>query len=120
MEDQVLQTLAGSSGWTGAGLLGLVLGWFLLYYLPKKEKAEEDRSREHRESYEKVQKEYTEQINNILDKKWQLIEQMQKEFSINLKDIAAHCSSELKVVTDTFRRENDRIIEAVKDLKNVK
>jgi hypothetical protein len=28
----------GGSGWVGAGLLGLVLGWLLLQYLPKKDR----------------------------------------------------------------------------------
>lgn len=29
--------LAGNSGWAGAGLLGLVLGWLLLLHLPRKD-----------------------------------------------------------------------------------
>jgi hypothetical protein len=31
-------TIAGASGWAGAGLLGLVLGWLLMIHLPAKDK----------------------------------------------------------------------------------
>lgn len=34
--------LAGDSGWLGAGLLGLVLGWLLFFHLPAKDKQIED------------------------------------------------------------------------------
>lgn len=36
-EDSVSNALAGSGGWAGAGLLGLVLGWLLLRHLPAKD-----------------------------------------------------------------------------------
>lgn len=35
--DSTIDTLAGNSGWAGAGLLGLVLSWLLLWHLPAKD-----------------------------------------------------------------------------------
>lgn len=33
-----VESLAGGSGWVGAGLLGAVLSWLLLWHLPDKDK----------------------------------------------------------------------------------
>ncbi len=33
-----LQTVSGSSGWAGAGLLSVVLGWLLFRHLPEKDR----------------------------------------------------------------------------------
>lgn len=35
---QGIDSLSGGAGWAGAGLLGLVLGWLLLFHLPQKDK----------------------------------------------------------------------------------
>ena len=35
---QAVDPISGGAGWIGAGLLGLVLGWLLLIYLPSKDK----------------------------------------------------------------------------------
>lgn len=37
-EDSGVSAIAGSSGWVGAGLLGLVLCWLLFFHLPAKDK----------------------------------------------------------------------------------
>lgn len=39
---QSAESLAGGSGWVGAGLLGLILAWLLLVHLPGKDKQLKD------------------------------------------------------------------------------
>lgn len=39
---QDVSALAGNAGWAGAGLLGLVLAWLLLWHLPSKDKQIKD------------------------------------------------------------------------------
>lgn len=43
-----LDSISGNAGWAGAGLLGAVLGWLLLWHLPAKDKqmAEKDKAKD--------------------------------------------------------------------------
>lgn len=57
--------LSGGSGWAGAGLLGLVLGWLLLWHLPKKD----------------------EQILTLVESKDQALREQHEEFTATLKEL---------------------------------
>lgn len=55
---QAVDPISGGAGWVGAGLLGLVLGWFLLVRIPATDKMvreilkeRDDEARELRESF---------------------------------------------------------------------
>ena len=58
-------SLTDWSGWGGAGLLGLVLGWLLLQHLPAKDKQINEMTTQNNERYDTQRKEFTDALNSI-------------------------------------------------------
>lgn len=79
--------ISGGAGWVGAGLLGAVLAWLLLVYLPSKDKLTKDMTDGH---------------NNRIDKlfadKLASEERMRCDFKASLDKILEHCSDEIRRV----------------------
>jgi hypothetical protein len=83
--------LGGGAGWAGAGLLGLVLSWLLLKHLPDKDRY----------------------IRDLMDRHDAATRYLTERFGEGLRAVTEHCREELAEVSGTFRREVDRLIEAV-------
>lgn len=94
--------LSGGSGWVGAGLLGLVLAWLLLKYLPDKDRqlitfvdGFNEREAELRREFTATVKELGASINSAIDK------------------VVAHCREELTMLAQREIVSIERIEEAV-------
>ena len=72
--------LAGSSGWFGAGLLGLVLSWLLLVYLPRQDVRNDAKDK------------HLAEILAAKDARHEAV----------VMNINAHCEKELTVIADKF------------------
>lgn len=92
-ESDAARVLGGESGWVGAGLLGLVLSWLLFKHLPDKDK----------------------QLEKFIESKDTQSRDMLLEYKASLKQVTDHCSEELAAIAETFRRENDRILDRLGD-----
>ncbi len=75
---EVTEALSGGSGWFGAGLLGLVLGWLLLRHLPAKDaqlewliaghaKERDDRDKIRAQTEKEQRAEYKETIQTVVN-----------------------------------------------------
>jgi hypothetical protein len=59
--------IAGNTGWAGAGLLGLVLGWLLLKHLPDIERSRVTERDAYLSSLRDAQQRFDEALHQILD-----------------------------------------------------
>lgn len=80
---QTLDALSGNSGWAGAGLLGLVLLWLLLWHLPQKDK----------------------QIDKMINDKDKVISEMMKDHRAEVADTREDFKAALNVVVEHCERE---------------
>lgn len=81
------------SGWTGAGLLGMVLAWLLLKHLPAKDKQIMDML----ESREKA----LEAKDIAHDKAMEAKDAIHDKV---IKAVTDHCKEELVIITERFQR----------------
>lgn len=83
--------LSGASGWTGAGLLGLVLAWLLFVHLPAKDK---------------LLKEYISakdtQLDFLIKTQWEKLEKLSSDFKQDLQVVTTHCQKELDQTLANF------------------
>ena len=83
--------LSGASGWTGAGLLGLVLAWLLFVHLPAKDK---------------LLKEYISakdtQLDFVIKIQWEKLEKLSADFKQDLLLVTNHCQKELDETLANF------------------
>ena len=80
-----LDPLVGGSGWTGAGILGLVLGWLLLVHLPGKDKLIQGLIDKHSLA-----------IQSLMDRNDKSQKSQQDSFSAALSTITDHCKDEME------------------------
>lgn len=101
---QSADALSGGSGWVGAGLLGLVLGWLLLRHLPIKDQQMKDfqavKDLQLKEQAEAARKENAES---------------RREFREALSQILKHCEDESKRIVEAFRSEVARVVSVYQD-----
>lgn len=88
--------LAGSSGWAGAGLLGLVLAWLLLKHLPAKD----------------LQIERLMAIHATDSKEERMV------FKSSLDAVVKHCQEENQKIVDAFSEDLVGLKDAVKKLSD--
>lgn len=81
--------LAGTAGWAGAGLLGLVLSWLLLVHLPGKDK----------------------QIKELIADHLAVEKEQRKDY----RDALIQQRSEFKATLDEMLKHNERIIGGLAD-----
>lgn len=86
--------LVGSAGWTGVGLLGLVLFWLLIIHLPSKDK-----------QLREYVTDKDEQFREYVQGKDAHIEKLSTDFHADLKLTTEHCERELREIGDWFRKE---------------
>ena len=86
--------LAGTSGWVGAGLLGLVLAWLLLVHLPKQDEREDKRQKDWAERMDAKDKVFTDCLT-AKDAKHETI----------IKITTDHCEKQLDIITSHFLAE---------------
>lgn len=117
--------LVGTSGWVGAGLLGAVLGWLLLVYLPAKDKqvAEKDKLiKEWLDAKDKgadatlVRKDA--QLKEVLDAKWQLLKGMADGYERSLQKVTDHCEKEVSMMTTAWSHDISELTRAIQDLSD--
>lgn len=65
---QAVDPISGGAGWVGAGLLGLVLGWFLLVRLPANDKMLREIVKEKDDDFRAEAKEMRESFARSLDR----------------------------------------------------
>lgn len=124
--------ISGGAGWVGAGLLGLVLGWFLLVRLPAQDRERssmlDSRDRlignvseghrvvlkqmveDHRVSFQRMEDDHR---KAFIDAEIQ----RRKDFSEALKVVTDHCAKENDHSREMIRRSLDEFSEAITDLR---
>ena len=89
--------LSGDAGWAGAGLLGLVLGWLLLWYLPNKDKQFTD-----------FVKAKDEQIKDMVSTHDARQTADRAAFQQALDKVVAHCAAESRAMLALLTSEGDK------------
>lgn len=125
-----LDAITGAAGWTGAGLLGLVLWWLCFKYLPAKDQqidtimknkdaqvrdliSEKDRQlHEVLSSKDKQLAAKDQQMNLLLDHEWKAVEKLSEDH----RDALKHISSEFKDVTMELSRHCEEEIQRMFNL----
>ena len=123
--------LGGATGWIGAGLLGLVLGWLLLKYLPAKDQQlKEFQEEKDKQIISLIQNKdvYIIDLSGKYERKLDVvittfkleIQETRKEFKDALAVILAHCERESAKAIETFRSEIIHIAAVIqgKPMKN--
>lgn len=78
----------GAAGWTGAGLLGLVLSWLMFKYLPAKDQQVKDLIEASRQELHEKDKAFVAELRD-----------QRIEFRASLEKVVAHCEEEMRAVT---------------------
>ena len=84
--------LAGSSGWFGAGLLGLILSWLLLVHLPRQDKRSDDKDQAFLARLEAKDQAHQKVIDAIVANNRE-----------SMNAVVAHCKEEMDKITESIR-----------------
>lgn len=120
---QGVDTIGGSSGWVGAGLLGLILGWLLLRHLPSKDAQIKDFMETKDAQVKELILAKDEQIRVLSERYERKVDGLilafqiestdsKKEFRQALDLVLAHCDREAAKMVDAFRVEIARVVQA--------
>ena len=94
----IADPFTGYSGWAGAGLLGMVLGWLLLVHLPAKDKM-----------IASFQTDKDKHVADLIERYEKKLEDAQEKFEEALTRILNHCERETIRVGEMFRTEFAKI-----------
>lgn len=83
--DPTLDQIAGNSGWAGAGLLGAVLAWLLLWHLPAKDKQLAEKDAAHNAHVERLTALHATEMEKAL-----------ATFAMEAREQRAECRAELE------------------------
>lgn len=126
--------ISGGAGWVGAGLLGLVLGWLLILHLPAKDKqlkelqdARDNQVKEIIDGHNTLTRDLVaqmrtvaegkdKQLADIVNKKWEIIQALTRDYKEGLKEVAAHCEVELSRLTQYWQSHMGQLTQAIQDL----
>lgn len=94
--------LSGGAGWFGAGLLGMVLGWLLIFYLPSKDKQQKDSVDSTNSRFDKLIVDHLRiESEQRADFKQALADQ-RVEFKQALTEVVSHCEEEMRNIREHF------------------
>lgn len=105
LADVSTDSFPGGAGWATSGLVTMVLGWLLFRHIPNREK----RDAEMHEAKDK-------HFHSILDAKDNQAKYQQDVFVQALASVTAHCEREVSAVTESFRRESDRLMSVLNQI----
>jgi PAS domain S-box-containing protein len=88
--------LSGSSGWAGAGILGLVLGWLLLKHLPDKDKLITD-----------LVKTKDERVQALNDANVKALKTVNEDHKAAVKEVVDHCEEQAKLNREAAKAERE-------------
>ena len=99
------ESLGGTTGWVGTGILGAVLSWLMFIHLPAKDK----------------------QLKELLESKDGLIQGMIDRHNANMRDVSvdfknalehvtAHCEKEISRLMESWQRDMSQLTKAIHDL----
>ena len=103
-----LTTLGGASGWAGAGLLGLVLGWLLLKHLPSKDAQAERMGQDKDKAVAAVVAEFSATVKASADKQDHEIATVVAEHRAVLMKMSEECRAERREMMAIIAQENER------------
>jgi TolA-binding protein len=95
-------SLAGSSGWAGAGLLGLVLFWLAYSHLPGKDAQLEKILSDHRSEIKTLVDTHNTLSERIQEKHDAIMTQQRQDHAAMMKAQQEACARELKAISETF------------------
>ena len=134
---QTPDPLTGTTGWVGAGLLGLILAWLLFVHLPAKDKQlkeiieiKDGQIRVIIEAKDALATAKDGQIREMVASRDVLVQTLQTagvaaakesrtDYKESLKAVVDHCQVEMASLVGEFRQEFSEMSEAVKDLRRV-
>jgi gas vesicle protein len=118
MADIVPDAIAGSAGWTSAGLAGLVLAWLLLKYLPAKDEqlrqlldAQDKQLKETIESHSTQTKDLATSFN-------QASKEMRSEFRDMLQVILSQSERSVTGLGTSIQKDTERLTQAIDGLRD--
>jgi hypothetical protein len=94
LAQSVPDSVSGTAGWVGTGLLGAVMSWLLFVHLPGKDK-----------QLTVLMAAKDEIAETILKQQWANFERMEIGYHNDLKMVAEHCKQELEAITRQFNHE---------------
>lgn len=116
-----LNPIVGGSGWVGAGLLGLLLGWLLMVHLPNKDKQLKDmidiNARENKELLDQQVKEREterESRHRIANQFQAMITEITNKHEATVKEMNAQHRADAMADRDSFMQRNESITEAIR------
>ncbi len=108
--------LVGSSGWGGAGLLGLVLAWLLFKHLPAKDTQLTNMIDKHTLAMQNQ----TNDFNKVLAEKRSeftiILNEQRHDFRESLKEVTQHCERETSHLADSMKGDLHTLSTIVKEL----
>lgn len=114
---QATDPISGGAGWVGAGLLGLVLSWFLFIRLPVQDKLLKDYIAVKDEqlanlvaSKDEQLRIKDEQVSDMLQKKWDVLQKMSTDYRESVKLVTEHCTQEMQAMTAAWQNGIDKLI----------
>lgn len=119
---QASDPISGGAGWVGTGLLGSVLGWLLLKYLPDKDKQLKEMMSVHSDSLaakDNVLLEKDKMILEIMERKEKVMDKIGERYTQSLQTITEHCRKETQNLGDLISRDLGQLTMAVQDLSEV-
>lgn len=100
-----IDVLSGGSGWTGVGLLGLVLGWLLLKHLPAKDVQIKEMIAGKDAQIKELVSAKDIQMDKLVGSFQMEAKELRSEFRDALNLIVKHCEDETIKVTTALRDE---------------
>jgi hypothetical protein len=121
---QTTDPISGGAGWVGAGLLGLVLSWLLLKYLPDKDrqlkelidakdKALKDKDDAHAVMLTSMWLKHREQLAEFVSEAQRIATEQRAEFRITLQMVIEHCRSDTASQTTAIVKELQHLGERI-------
>jgi len=97
---QTLFENGGAAGWTGVGLLGVVLGWLFGWHLPAKDKQISEIYTGHTEHVEKLNAMHAAIVEKMTEKFSKEMSDMRADYKASLKEVVDHCEREIGRIVD--------------------
>lgn len=97
--------LSGNSGWAGAGLLGLVLGWLLLKHLPDKDKHIADLVEKHTQNVKDTTDKHETVIKAVMDKHEGVMTVLADQHATSLKEESERHDALIRDLTKAYKDE---------------
>lgn len=95
--------IGGPAGWAGAGLLGLVLAWLTMKYIPDKDKQLKEKDELHDKAISNIIEKKSALIRDMVVSSQKAIDTITSTFKETSQANLDHCKEEMQIVANNFK-----------------